>query len=267
MPDSYFILIANLVFSTTAEITYRDYKKGDKYYDTTLRRLCQRKAGIPCWVSVYSAKSEDTVVGFVSMDMPYKLTEGEEKAVRKKMCEYVLQGCAVPGSDLSWLKTLSCIYFEETLVAVQGRTIVCGDKSTNYKFDQNCKDKAGIPCYVAVDLSKGSNVVVGFIEINIPYEPQEEVEEAVRRKMPHPKKKGIFGNIEYVEVDSEYQRRGIGANLIKNRIGLGKKTHNVLALILYAFDDNKAAMRLYRSLGFVDVLDYPGLMTYFAFYY
>mmetsp|Transcript_8487 Transcript_8487/g.9349 ORF Transcript_8487/g.9349 Transcript_8487/m.9349 type:complete len:142 (-) Transcript_8487:11-436(-) len=85
MPDSYFILIANLVFSTTAEITYRDYKKGDKYYDTTLRRLCQRKAGIPCWVSVYSAKSEDTVVGFVSMDMPYKLTEGEEKAVRKKM--------------------------------------------------------------------------------------------------------------------------------------------------------------------------------------
>ncbi|KAF4662448.1 hypothetical protein FOL47_006238 [Perkinsus chesapeaki] len=73
-----------------------------------------------------------------------------------------------------------------------------GDYCDNALFSE-CEEELRIPCYTAVNLSKGHHAVVGFITMTVPDDslPPEE-QSAVKGMMPPPKKEGSLGFIDYV---------------------------------------------------------------------
>ncbi|KAF4675378.1 tRNA ligase [Perkinsus chesapeaki] len=128
-----------------------------------------------------------------------------------------------------------------------------------------CQTRNDPPCYVAVNSDSGPNTVIGFVVATIGQPLSKEVENAVRRKMKKPKTKGIFGFIHQVAVTKDSQGKGIGTHLLDYMINLGKSTPNFLAMVLYVDHDNLGAIKLYKRLGFIEVLR-EGSEIYMALY-
>ncbi|KAF4651490.1 hypothetical protein FOL47_000359 [Perkinsus chesapeaki] len=117
-----------------------------------------------------------------------------------------------------------------------------------------CQKAGDIPCYVAVDVDENPNAVVGFIATTIPYEIPEWEEADVRKKMPGDKKRnGVFGNIDYLEVVTDYRTKGIGSKLLEHSIHRGETTKKFLAMTVTVLPEDVRAIGLYNRYGFVEV--------------
>ncbi|KAF4665964.1 hypothetical protein FOL47_004334 [Perkinsus chesapeaki] len=139
-----------------------------------------------------------------------------------------------------------------------------GDKFLYQVCFYACRNKEGIPCYVGID--DKINKIVGCMGMDIPYPLPKEKEEAVRKKMPNPKKAGIFGNIGLVDVSQQYRKQGIGSRPVQHSIDKGRTTSNTLAMVLDVNKNHEAAIALYEKLKFVQVMlegDYYTMAYYY----
>ncbi|KAF4674080.1 hypothetical protein FOL47_009759 [Perkinsus chesapeaki] len=129
-----------------------------------------------------------------------------------------------------------------------------GDKIDvpDFIFDQ-CEFKESVPCYVAVDTDRGNNVVVGYISIKIPDDLDPQEREAVKKKMPNPTKKGIFGYIEDVGWVLSMTPLKFNHNLSTVEASTGE-AHKVLAMTLHVKEENVRAIKLYEMLGFIKIM-------------
>ncbi|KAF4673428.1 hypothetical protein FOL47_010580 [Perkinsus chesapeaki] len=75
-----------LVFTVPgASYTYRNYEDGDQCAGADIKKDCDDREGIPCYVAVNGPKEGHVVAGFIVMTMPRKLSKKEEAAVRAKL--------------------------------------------------------------------------------------------------------------------------------------------------------------------------------------
>ncbi|KAF4671247.1 hypothetical protein FOL47_001591 [Perkinsus chesapeaki] len=139
-------------------------------------------------------------------------------------------------------------------VKIAYRNYKKGDSCDDPIFKAVCPKKQGIPCYVAVNLDVKRNNVLGYIIMDIPARLSHEEEAAVRSKMSNPKKPGGFGYIKNVEVSEAFRGQGIGTRLIKYSIKLGIEAGNIVATTLLVDAENQDAIRLYKRLGFIEVI-------------
>ncbi|KAF4672827.1 hypothetical protein FOL47_011318 [Perkinsus chesapeaki] len=168
----------------------------------------------------------------------------------------------------SYILSIVSIILLPSTADIEYRYYQPGDHfDSSYLFYWSCEAREeGIPCYVAVNLEEGAQAVIGFIWMTIPKTLSKEQDAAVRAKMPDPKKKGSFGYIDQVEVDSDFRGRGIGRSLVKLGIKLGKEK-GMLGMTLNVIKDEEVPMALYESLGFIKVLEEPSKLYLFALYF
>ncbi|KAF4652519.1 hypothetical protein FOL47_011042 [Perkinsus chesapeaki] len=223
------VSFALLILTVSGGIIYRDYQPGDSFTDIIFRQTCPWKTGIPCYVAINTDVSAKTVVGFIVLDIPKKLSKEEQEAVKAK----------VPGKE----GNLGYIRNVEVDSDFSGRGI--GTHLIEYGIDRT---------------------VVGFIALYIPMTLPKQEEDAVKAKMPGPQKEGDLGYIKNVEVDSSFRGRGIGTFLLQYGIARGKQTPNILAMTLHVGEKKADAIRLYKKLGFVEVMK-KGDLELFALYF
>ncbi|KAF4667741.1 hypothetical protein FOL47_003410 [Perkinsus chesapeaki] len=178
-----------------------------------------------------------------------------------------------PAFNIQFMRAFFYLWFSNLAVLsvaerIQYRNYTDGDEYEGVKLIK-CKFMGSIPCYVAVDTDKSAKTVVGYIMMYVPFPVEKKEEQLVRAKLLKPKQKGKFGRIHSVEVDKNYQRHGIGRQLVTyaiEKVSIGRKAKDALAMTLWVRKDNTPAISLYEKLNFINVGDYLDVYE-FAYYY
>ncbi|KAF4662304.1 hypothetical protein FOL47_006326 [Perkinsus chesapeaki] len=81
------LVFFTFTLSSAENIAYRNYQEGDTFGRFPLEANCQDRPGIPCYVAVDLNMGANTVVGFIEMTIPDRLSKGSEAAVRSRMSD------------------------------------------------------------------------------------------------------------------------------------------------------------------------------------